>query len=252
MNQATDAIKSAVRVAHNRPRVRADVTLSEFWWTVAAVFLIGAVFGWGAFGHLPFPKEAIADTSLGEFIAACGTWIIGYGAWKYARASHQHQLDESSKADRKRIEADVLRVGLAINKIGLATGVLGAMQTLDEREYKVSHGGAHYAIARCQRRLNRMILSDSEREALSDEHLKTLRVFEHAVETAIARMDSLSLVLKKTSEERVDDDIIRSLKSTYGRVSELKESSDEFIKQLSKHRRRLKAWADSPVTVGHS
>jgi hypothetical protein len=252
IDYAASAMKAAITKAITQKRVRADITVREFYGTVVAVFMIGALFGWGAFGELPFPKDALEKSSLADFLAAAGTWIIGWGAWKYARAGHQHQVDAASRSDQTRLKLDILRVGLVTNKMLLASGVHGAIESLKQDDYNVGHGAAFYALARCKRRLERMTLTESEKEALSDEHLKMLRTVEHHIESALARADNVSLLIDAKSSEPVDEPLIEELKSTFNRTSELNDVTKQFVTELAKHRRRLNAWLGTEDDTDHS
>lgn len=61
-----------------------------------AATLSWLIFAWVGAGAEKFPWG-----SLGDWLAAIGTWVIGYGAWKYAREAHLLRQSELERAARR-------------------------------------------------------------------------------------------------------------------------------------------------------
>jgi hypothetical protein len=77
------------------------IMASEFYATLTAVFAMGALVGWGLFGtELQLINRAWG--SVAEWLAAVGTTVVGLGAWKYARETHLHRVDEARASDQMR------------------------------------------------------------------------------------------------------------------------------------------------------
>lgn len=84
-----------------RARKLSELTEAEFISNIAAAFFLGLLLSWLFFGSPLLLANEFQIGSLGEWLAAIGTFIVGFGAWKYARATHFHTLD---RADEERIE----------------------------------------------------------------------------------------------------------------------------------------------------
>lgn len=74
------------------------ISTQEYWSTVIAVFIIGNLTGWALFGKPSGIRSVLQWGSVADLLAAIGTWVIGAGAWKYARDSHRYQVNERRDA----------------------------------------------------------------------------------------------------------------------------------------------------------
>lgn len=78
-----------------------NMAATELAWTVVFVFGIGILAGWAVFGHPRLIDRAAQNSSIADWLAAIGTWVIGYGAIKYARDSHVHRIEEAKAQARR-------------------------------------------------------------------------------------------------------------------------------------------------------
>lgn len=91
---------------------RIDMTSMEFGWTAISILLLGVLTGWGLFSTPQLGRSLVLNSgSLAEWLAAGGTWVIGFGAWKYARASHEHHVRAALAAELR--DQKVALTGLA-------------------------------------------------------------------------------------------------------------------------------------------
>lgn len=79
-----------------------EISTVEIWAAGTLFFSVGAMAGGLLFGVFSTGGNA-ADVvaAIGAIAAAVGTWVIGYGAWKYAReahALHRNELKAQSAA----------------------------------------------------------------------------------------------------------------------------------------------------------
>lgn len=96
----------------------------EMFWTVLATFAMGALFGWALL------DEVHTADSKANWLAAYGTWVVGIGAYFYARESHVHRLAEVNAA-RLREQALMKRqLFMLIIKTRKLRGVKSALETL--------------------------------------------------------------------------------------------------------------------------
>lgn len=65
------------------------------WLVVMVSIAFGILLGWILFGTPHKITEVFADDGLLEWVTAGATILIGFGAWKYARATHFHTLDRA-------------------------------------------------------------------------------------------------------------------------------------------------------------
>lgn len=70
------------------------ITVQEYWSTVIAVFVMGALVGWALFGKPRQVDWILESESLANWVAAIGTWVVGYMAWRIGTTSHEQKLRE--------------------------------------------------------------------------------------------------------------------------------------------------------------
>lgn len=78
--------------------------------TLVAViaFVMGAGLSAGLATGGSFPFACFERGNLADWAAAAGTWVIGYGAWKYAREAHRlrnSEVRDAAREARRRIGA---------------------------------------------------------------------------------------------------------------------------------------------------
>lgn len=71
---------------------------------------LSATLSWLIFAWVGAGAEKFPWGSLGDWAAAIGTWVIGYGAWKYAAATfllQKQQLDQADDRSKKQRSAQL-------------------------------------------------------------------------------------------------------------------------------------------------
>ncbi|WP_336683687.1 hypothetical protein [Stenotrophomonas maltophilia] len=136
------------------------------------------IFAW-ARGAEKFPWG-----SLGDWAAAIGTWVIGYGAWKYAREAHALRIVEvaATEARRLREEVGALRsISYRLETIAnCANHLLGELPKGEER---VSASGVGASLRSVLPLLKGTSWSEHERAKLSYSVIDTIGLIEVCVLT---------------------------------------------------------------------
>ena len=115
-------------------RTRIDMTRWEFAWTALSILGLGVLAGWALFGKHRLIERAFDSGNAAEWVAAIGTWVIGAGAWRYARDGHllrKRQMEESAR-DEVRLKAT--RLDAMILKAIKGTRPLAALNIVYEKD----------------------------------------------------------------------------------------------------------------------
>jgi len=89
---------------------------------VAAICaLLGAVLSWLIFVWAGDQTSVFGFGALADWVAAAGTWAIGYGAWKYAREAHVLRCTEVDDRATEERTLKERRLNYLISKASLAT-----------------------------------------------------------------------------------------------------------------------------------
>ncbi|WP_457322381.1 hypothetical protein, partial [Stenotrophomonas sp. P5_B8] len=100
--------------------LRSDAVLSGI-----AGALLSGVLSWILFAA-PGGTQIPDSGSVADWLAAVGTWVIGYGAWRYAKEGHDQRISEYR--ERRATEAKARRAHLVATcaALGLAVGIKGS------------------------------------------------------------------------------------------------------------------------------
>lgn len=80
-------------------------------------FLLGVVIAGVALLGSQIPLKCFEAGNAADWAAAAGTWVIGYGAWKYARVAHLQRVREHGLSERSFIEAKIRRFNMIYLKL---------------------------------------------------------------------------------------------------------------------------------------
>lgn len=127
----TDQAKAA-----DRPGRPMDITTGEFAGTVVAVFLMGGLAGWGLFGER-FELANRAWGNVAEWFAAFGTIVVGYGAWKYARANLLSSLARGDEDTARRLVEERNLLSGTFFKLQRLTNVKRSFSILEKQQFRV-------------------------------------------------------------------------------------------------------------------
>lgn len=125
------------------------------------------------------PMRCYEGGNAADWLAACGTWVIGYGAWKIARDSHQHRVDEYQVALRDKRDERRVRIWrmkeAAINASVLHSRLSDFSNKLDgERTVRTLRSVFRVA----HKVLGSIALSDEDRTLLPADAIEELGRFE--------------------------------------------------------------------------
>lgn len=109
-------------------RKRIDMTPWEFAWTAIAILGLGMLAGWALFGTPEFAKTIVEAGNGAEWLAAIGTWVIGSGAWRYARDAHRHRVAESISSREREIRSHRGRLSDLMSKAAFSIGIADVIQ----------------------------------------------------------------------------------------------------------------------------
>lgn len=90
------------RKVADRPGRKMNITTGEFAGTLVAIFAMGCLVGWALFGT-EFELANRNWGSVAEWVTAFGTIVVGYGAWKYARANLLNSLARGDEDTARRM-----------------------------------------------------------------------------------------------------------------------------------------------------
>lgn len=89
-----------------------SVSVGDAALTAYICFALGALLSAGLATGGDFPFKCFGKGNFADWAAAAGTWVIGYGAWKYAREAHRlrereikRETDRDSYLHAGRVEA---------------------------------------------------------------------------------------------------------------------------------------------------
>lgn len=79
------------------------VSVGEATLTAYICFALGVLLSAGLATGGDFPFKCLEKGNIADWLAAGGTWVIGFGAWKYAREAHllrERELQQGAERDR--------------------------------------------------------------------------------------------------------------------------------------------------------
>lgn len=104
---------------------------------LTAVVLIGS----------DIPLKCVEAGNAADWLAAAGTWVIGYGAWKYARVGHAQRIHEYRESEMRRIQDASIRASALLEN---ATVVATLADGLKKISVKDADGGRGDAMSACR------------------------------------------------------------------------------------------------------
>lgn len=75
-----------------------------------AALLLGAVLSALVLVGSDVPLKCFEGGNLADWLAALGTWVIGYGAWKYARDNYRHGMEEALRRKKQEEDRTIARI----------------------------------------------------------------------------------------------------------------------------------------------
>lgn len=217
-----------------------QLTEAELISNVVAAFLLGLLLSWIFFGSPILLAKEFAIGTLGEWAAAVGTFIVGFGAWKYARATHFHTLD---RADAERIaylERKTETLSLMAYRLNNLKGGKSSVSALDEDPAQIMSGLVHSAISTARDDISSIQWSDGEVLAFSVESraafARTLRFA-----TSAARRCTILLNMFPDSSTALDDRQKAMLEKFRQFSDELAQQTDVLIELANQHQEELLA-----------
>ncbi|WP_329843537.1 hypothetical protein [Stenotrophomonas sepilia] len=88
---------------------------------LTAVILIGS----------DIPLRCVSAGAASDWMAAAGTWVIGYGAWKYAKEAHQQRMREYFEVEGRRIRTAYMQIWALRDRVSLARTAAVQMTMVD-------------------------------------------------------------------------------------------------------------------------
>ncbi|NED67761.1 hypothetical protein G3I15_43185 [Streptomyces sp. SID10244] len=126
---------------------RLDMPVLGFVAALIGSFLVGALAVWIAFGFTWTPDtkglrgwlyDLISSPgNVSAWLAAAGTWVIGYGAWKYAREAHNLRMREVMIQQQNQLEAELSTLDHLKYRIDICTKCAALIDGIQINEDKV-------------------------------------------------------------------------------------------------------------------
>lgn len=174
--------------------------------------------------------SSIDGSAVANWLAALGTWVIGYGAWKYAREAHRHRLAEHYSGELRRLRLNYTQIAALRDRAALIKGAVTQMASID---LEADDGGVSDAISAC--RVGASVLADlppNEGILLLSE--KTLRTH-NIVSLSVTQMKGLFArgidMLEK--DGRSEASAVGYARHLVAIASELNADCEELIDQLT-------------------
>ncbi|MGV6482630.1 hypothetical protein ACTUVJ_002220 [Stenotrophomonas indicatrix] len=195
------------------------------WGFVAALigsFLMGALAVWIAFGFAWTPDTKglrgwlygliSSPGNVAAWLAAAGTWVIGYGAWKYAKEAHELRTREVAVQQQTRLEAELYSLDQLKIRVDASINCASLIEEIHVHEHGVERAevlAACETIALVVKTLDLAAPATTAIDAEGSDGLNALRL-------AISNIfDVGGLVVQQLSEDR------REFVQKAGRVEEL-------------------------------
>lgn len=123
------------------------------------------------------PLKCIEAGNVADWLAAAGTWIIGYAAWRVTRDAHFQRSREVAAAESKEREAKRSRLRDIRFRTGNATGLYESLATVLKQETPVNFATINAVLQVVIESLDPLSWNDSDRRYLDINALRTLAKF---------------------------------------------------------------------------
>jgi len=174
---------------------------------VAAVIcaLLGAVVSWLILAWVGDPTKTFGFGSLADWVAAAGTWAIGYGAWKYAREAHQLRLSEVRANEARALKTDaraLLSIKSRFETVFNCADIFSKVER--DSEGRVSASDLAACVSNVKPFLKRIAWSHEERSELDSSPLEQIGAIEVMIESLTEFGDMLLTDLMKSPKTMID------------------------------------------------
>lgn len=172
------------------------ITRSDAVVVATVTFLMGLVLASITLIGSEIPLKCIEGGNAADWLAAFGTWVIGYGAWRIARDSHHHRMEEyraTLQSKRDEISARIWKMrDFAINAAILHERI----KEFSEREDADRTPARLRPLLRVARKvLGRISWTDTDRAVLSAEGVAVLGSLEFEL---LRNLDMADTFLERT------------------------------------------------------
>lgn len=175
--------------------------------TIAATIcvLLASVLTWALLGG-PFQNVIVDNGSVADWIAAGGTWVIGFLAWKIQRDSQAHHAKQvRNEEDRQRLRRVSILSGMVVRVKLAEVEVLtfrSRFETFSADRWDLT--SAELAFSLSNAALERQQWTTEERMMLSSEALYTLEKMERFILKAKIKSGTIALVYpeRKTGDPK--------------------------------------------------
>lgn len=128
------------------------------------------------------PLKCVEGGNIADWTAAFGTWVIGYGAWKIAKDSHQHRVNEYEAELRAKHEERKVRI-LRMRDAAANAAVLRPQLTAfcGKPFYERTNKGLRVLLGVAKKVLGPIAFSDADRATLPDNGIAKLGKLEFSL-----------------------------------------------------------------------
>ncbi|HGM5117999.1 TPA: hypothetical protein ACKPZZ_000156 [Stenotrophomonas maltophilia] len=110
-------------------------------------FLLGVVITGVALLGSQMPLKCFEAGNAADWAAAAGTWVIGYGAWKYAAVAHKQRIHEYRQSELRRIKDASVRAAAMVDNTAWINTIGGGLERISVGD---PDGGAADASSTCR------------------------------------------------------------------------------------------------------
>lgn len=99
--------------------------------------MLGGVLSWLIFAWVGGPSKSFSFGALADWVAAAGTWVIGYGAWKYAREAHNLRMREVIIQQQNQLETELSTLDQLKYRLDICTKCASLIDGIQINEDKI-------------------------------------------------------------------------------------------------------------------
>ncbi|MNN25811.1 hypothetical protein D3C81_1393000 [compost metagenome] len=184
--------------------------------------MLGGIVSWIIFA------EPLGFGLSSDWVSALGTCVIGYGAWKYARATHFHTLDRADAERQEVIQKRIDAMGLFTLRI---LALHSARMKIEPLRTAQMCAVAYRIIGFAKRDFEQISWSDGEITTFSGEAMLKFHWIREKANSCAARCEVLQGAFPET-EQLIDADrrkVLDDFESTTKELSDQVDMLNELI-----------------------
>ncbi|HFF5965036.1 TPA: hypothetical protein ACGCF6_000350 [Stenotrophomonas maltophilia] len=198
-----------------------------------AALLLGAILSALVLVGSDIPLKCFEGGNLADWLAALGTWVIGYGAWKVANEAHRHRTQEWKESRRAEasLRASKLRA-MSYASFG-ATSLEKSLKDLLTKDRRVNLPTLKAIFTSNEEFLRDMAWSDDDRDALDLDALSALAKLKTSFRQYLATVKTFDALVSKEADT-FDARSSRAFALLISRVENMSNDAKIFVEHCNR------------------